>query len=41
MGQLLGNLLNVILDPIMILLLGWNITGAAIASLIIFAFLAK
>lgn len=34
MGQLLGNLLNVILDPIMIMLLGWNITGAAIATLI-------
>ena len=34
MGQLLGNLLNVILDPIMILLLSWNITGAAIATLI-------
>lgn len=34
MGQLLGNLLNVILDPIMILLLGWNIMGAAIATLI-------
>ncbi len=34
MGQLLGNLLNVILDPIMILLLDWNITGAAIATLI-------
>ena len=34
MGQLLDNLLNVILDPIMILLLGWNITGAAIATLI-------
>ena len=34
MGQLLGNLLNVIFDPIMILLLGWNITGAAIATLI-------
>ena len=30
MGQLLGNLLNVILDPIMILLFGWNIAGAAI-----------
>lgn len=37
MGQLLGNLLNVILDPIMILLLGWNITGAAIATLIGYA----
>ena len=34
MGQLLGNLLNVILDPIMILGLGWNIAGAAIATVI-------
>ena len=34
MGQLLGNLLNVILDPIMILLFGWNIAGAAIATVI-------
>ena len=34
MGQLLGNLLNVILDPIMILALGWNIIGAAIATVI-------
>ncbi len=34
MGQLIGNLLNVILDPIMILVLGWNITGAAIATVI-------
>ena len=34
MGQLLGNLLNVILDPIMILVLHWNITGAAIATVI-------
>ncbi len=34
MGQLLGNLLNVILDPIMILWLGWGITGAAIATAI-------
>lgn len=34
MGQLLGNLLNVILDPIMILLLGWNVAGAAIATVI-------
>lgn len=29
MGQLLGNLVNVILDPIMILGFGWNIAGAA------------
>ena len=34
MGQLLGNLLNVILDPIMILWLGWDIAGAAIATVI-------
>ena len=34
MGQLLGNLLNVVLDPIMILWFGWNITGAAIATAI-------
>lgn len=34
MGQLLGNLFNVILDPIMILGLGWNIAGAAIATVI-------
>lgn len=34
MGQLLGNMFNVILDPIMILGFGWNITGAAIATVI-------
>lgn len=34
MGQILGNLLNVILDPIMILGFGWNIAGAAIATVI-------
>ena len=34
MGQLIGNLLNVILDPIMILLLDWGIVGAAIATVI-------
>ncbi len=34
MGQLLGNLLNVVLDPIMILGFGWNITGAAVATVI-------
>ncbi|MBQ7216857.1 MAG: MATE family efflux transporter [Synergistaceae bacterium] len=31
-GQIFGNMLNVILDPIMILGLGWGITGAAIAT---------
>ncbi len=34
MGQLLGNVLNIILDPIMILGFGWGITGAAIATAI-------
>ena len=34
MGQLLGNLLNIILDPIMILVFKWDITGAAIATVI-------
>ena len=34
MGQLIGNLLNVVLDPIMILGFGWSITGAAIATVI-------
>lgn len=34
MGQLLGNLLNVILDPVMILGFGWDIAGAAIATVI-------
>lgn len=34
MGMLIDNLLNVILDPIMILLFGWEITGAAVATVI-------
>lgn len=34
MGQLLGNLLNVVLDPIMILVFKWDIAGAAIATVI-------
>lgn len=33
-GQLLGNLANVVLDPILILGFGWNITGAAIATVL-------
>lgn len=33
-GQLIGNLLNVVLDPIMILGFGWDIAGAAIATVI-------
>lgn len=34
LGQLLGNLLNIILDPIMILGLGWGIVGAAVATVV-------
>lgn len=34
MGQLIGNLLNVVLDPLMILVFRWNIAGAAIATVI-------
>ena len=34
MGQILGNLFNIVLDPVMILVLGWNIAGAAIATVI-------
>lgn len=33
-GQVLGNLTNIILDPIMILGFGWGIEGAAIATVI-------
>ena len=34
MGMLLGNLANIILDPIMIVWFGWEIAGAAIATVI-------
>ena len=34
MGQLIGNLLNVVLDPIMILVFDWGIAGAAVATVI-------
>ncbi|MDE7219633.1 MAG: MATE family efflux transporter [Oscillospiraceae bacterium] len=34
MGQILGNLLNVVLDPVMILAFDWGIAGAAIATVI-------
>lgn len=33
-GQLIGNLLNVILDPLLILVFHWDIAGAAIATVI-------
>ena len=31
-GQVIGNMLNVVLDPVMILWFGWGIKGAAIAT---------
>ena len=34
MGMILGNVANIILDPIMILLFGWNVAGAAVATVI-------
>lgn len=34
MGQLIGNLTNIILDPIMILAFQWGIAGAAIATVV-------
>lgn len=34
MGMLLGNMLNVVLDPLMILYFGWDIAGAAIATVL-------
>ncbi|MGN1248942.1 MAG: MATE family efflux transporter [Candidatus Spyradocola sp.] len=34
LGQLLGNLLNVLLDPLLILVFRWNIAGAAIATVV-------
>ncbi len=33
-GVVLGNITNIILDPIMILVLDWNVAGAAIATVI-------
>lgn len=33
-GTVAGNLLNVVLDPLMITVLGWNVAGAAIATVI-------
>lgn len=34
MGQLIGNLTNIILDPVMILAFRWGIAGAAVATVI-------
>lgn len=33
-GMILGNVTNIVLDPIMILLFGWNVAGAAIATVL-------
>lgn len=33
-GMIIGNLANIILDPIMILALGWDVKGAAVATVI-------
>lgn len=33
-GMIIGNMMNVVLDPVMILLFGWNVAGAAIATVI-------
>lgn len=34
MGMIIGNLINIVLDPVMILLFGWNVAGAAIATVL-------
>lgn len=34
MGMIIGNLVNIVLDPIMILVLGWDVAGAAIATVL-------
>ena len=33
-GNLLGTVVNIILDPVMILVLGWGVSGAALATII-------
>lgn len=33
-GMVIGNLINIVLDPLMILAFGWNVAGAAIATVI-------
>lgn len=32
MGMLIGNMINIVLDPVMILGLGWDVAGAAVAD---------
>lgn len=33
-GMIIGNMINIVLDPVMILALGWNVAGAAIATVL-------
>ncbi len=33
-GMIIGNLINIVFDPVMILLLGWDVAGAAIATVL-------
>ena len=33
-GMIVGNLVNILLDPVLILWLGWNVAGAAIATVL-------
>ena len=33
-GMIIGNLANIVLDPLMILVFGWDVAGAAIATVI-------
>lgn len=33
-GMIIGNLINVVLDPLMIIAFGWNVAGAAIATVL-------
>lgn len=33
-GMIIGNLINIVLDPVMILGLGWNVAGAAVATVL-------
>ena len=34
MGMIIGNLINIVLDPVMILGFGWNVAGAAVATVL-------
>lgn len=34
MGMLIGNMINIVLDPVMILTLGWDVAGAAVATVL-------